>query len=351
MINSMKTSMMIRPLLFLLLSALPAAAQNPSTSPVDTAYVPGQYRIFTGAGQPATMEDIVRSIGGKRVVFVGETHDDPTGHMLELELLKRTTETYAAKAPAGGEARPVALSLEFFERDVQLPLDEYLAGVIPESSFRADTRPWARYQTDYRPLVEFAKEHDLPVIAANAPRRYVSMVTRRGRESLNALSPQSLAYLPPLPYGKASPAYRAKWIASIAEVMEQEGKKCGVAVADAPAPMGSHQGMGNQLDGQVLWDVTMAHSISRFLTAYPAALVLHMVGGFHVERGTGIPEQLKTYMPDVSTMVVSLRPVEDVGTFAPAPDGQWGDFVIQTDKAHTLESIECRKFLAERALK
>jgi uncharacterized iron-regulated protein len=177
------------------------------------------------------------------------------------------------------------------------------------------------------------------------------MVTRRGRESLNALSPQALAYLPPLPYGKASPAYRNRWIATIAEVMEQEGKKCGVAVADAAAPMGSHQNMGNQLDGQVLWDATMAHSVSRFLAARPGVLVLHMVGGFHVERGNGIADQLKSYTPNVSTMVVSLRPVDNVDRFEPAPNGQWGDFVIQTDKSHTLESIECRKFLSERAVK
>ena len=351
MIICMKPIVFVRPLLFLLLAALPASAQESPGSPVDTAYVPGAYRIFTGAGQPATMADVVRAMASKRVVFVGETHDDPTGHMLELELLKGATEAYAGPAPTAGTARQVALSLEFFERDVQLPLNEYLAGLISESAFRAESRPWARYQTDYRPLIELAKEHGVPVMAANAPRRYVTMVTLHGREALSALSPQALAYLPPLPYGKASPAYRSKWIATISEVMEQEGKKCGVPVAHPDAPVGSHQNMANQLDAQVLWDATMAHSISRYLAAHPDALVLHMVGGFHVERGTGIPEQLRAYLPDVSSMIVSLRPVEDVNRFEPAPDGQWGDFVIQTDKARTLESIECRHFRAEQAVK
>jgi uncharacterized iron-regulated protein len=200
-------------------------------------------------------------------------------------------------------------------------------------------------------MVEFAKAHGLPVIAANAPRRYVNMVARDGRESLNQLSPQALEYLPPLPYGEASKAYRDQWIATIAEVMKQEGMKCGVPVAHAAAPPGSHAQMGNQLDSQVLWDATMANSIFRYLSAHPAALVLHMVGGFHVERDTGIPEQLRAYMPDVRSMIVSLRPVGDVGTFEPAPSGQWGDFVIQTDSTRTMESIECRHFRAERGLK
>ena len=107
--------------------------------------------------------------------------------------------------------------------------------------------------------------------------------------------------------------------------------------------------MGNQLDSQVLWDATMAHSIARFLQSQPNALVLHMVGGFHVERGTGTPEQLQAYAPATRSMVISLRPVDKVDAFEPAPDGTWGDFVIQTDKARTLEAIECRAFHAQRA--
>jgi uncharacterized iron-regulated protein len=361
----MRNVMIVPALVSLLLPALPASAQEPEPAVPDTAYRPGAYRIFTGAGQPATMDDIVQAMGANQVVFVGETHDDPTAHMLELELLKTATEAYAGPAQAVGdgatgthdgqaksdEGRPLALSLEFFERDVQLPLDEYLAGLISESSFLEATRPWERYRTDYRPLVEFAKEHELPVIAANAPRRYVTMVARHGRESLNQLSPQALSYLPPLPYGKASKAYRDQWIATISAVMEQEGMKCGVPVAHAAAPPGSHAQMGNQLDSQVLWDATMANSIYRYLSAHPDALVLHMVGGFHVERNTGIPEQLRAYMPDVRSMIVSLRPVGDVDTFEPAPSGQWGDFVIQTDSTHTMESIECRQFRTERGMK
>lgn len=327
--------------------ARPANAQPPVAPPVDTAYTPGQYQVFTGAGAPATLDDIVRAMERHQVVFVGETHDDPTGHMLEHALFAGAAEAYGSVS-AGGSARPVALSLEFFERDTQLPLDEYLAGVITESSFRADSRPWPRYQTDYRPLIEYAKERGLAVIAANAPRRYVSMVSRQGRAALDRLGPEARALLAPLPYGTASAAYRDQWIATISKVMQQEGMRCGVPVEHAAAPSGSHQNMGNQLDSQVLWDATMAHSIARYLTGEPSALVLHMVGGFHVERGTGIPEQLQHYLAGVRSMVVALRPVDDVNRFEPAPAGEWGDFVIQTEKARTLEAIECRHFLSER---
>lgn len=326
-----------------LLAALPVRAQTPDAA-ADSAYTPGAWRAWTGAGQPATLDDIARAMAAHQVVFIGETHDDPTGHMLELELLRRAHAAYG-----GADGRPVALSLEFFERDVQLPLDEYLAGVITESSLLRDARPWPRYQTDYRPLVEYAKEHGLAVLAANAPRRYISAVSARGRAALDSLGADARALLAPLPYGKASTAYRDQWIATISDVMEQEGMRCGVPVEHAAAPAGSHANMGNQLDSQVLWDATMAHSIAQHLAEQPAALVLHMVGGFHVERGTGTPEQLRAYAPDARAMIVMLRPVADVETFEPAPAGEWGDFVIQTDAARTLEAIDCRRFLAERA--
>jgi uncharacterized iron-regulated protein len=330
--------------------APPAARDLPAVAhpAADTAYAPGEFRVFTGAGVPASLDDVVAAMAAHDVVFIGETHDDPTAHMLEAELLARAWRAYGAGSPGGGPLRRVALSLEFFERDVQLVVDEYLAGLIPEAAFRRDARPWPRYDTDIRPLVEFAREHGLHVVAANAPRRYVTRVTRHGRDALADLPARALAQLPPLPYGEPSAAYRAQWIQVIARVMEQEGMKCGVPVADPPAPVGAHQQMGNQLHAQALWDASMAWWIHRYLEEHPGALVLHVAGGFHVARGTGTPEHLAAYRPGARALIVLLRPVADVGVFEPAPDGAWGDFVIQTDRARTLEAIECQAFLAER---
>ena len=249
------------------------------------------------------------------------------------------------------------MSLEFFQRDVQPILDEYLSGLITEEMFLADSRPWPRYETDYRPLIEFSKQNGIDVIAANAPRRYTRRVTLHGRESLNDLDARARSTIAPLPYGEPTEAYRNQWIEVISGVIEQEGTKCGrpiprdedgePAAAHATAPAGSHDNMGNQLHSQVLWDATMAHSISEYLAGRPDALVLHMVGGFHVARGTGTPEHLASYRPESSSMIVMLRPVDDVATFEPAPAGEWGDFVVQTDASRTLERIECRAYLSE----
>jgi len=339
-----------------LMIALPAHAQDSSPEDSDSAYVAGEYRVFTGAGELASIDDIVAEMARVQVVFVGESHDDPTGHMLEAELLERAHEAYGSGGSNDSTTRRVALSLEFFQRDAQLILDEYLAGLITEKAFRADSRPWPRYETDYRPLIEFSKENGLTVIAANAPRRYATRVTMNGRESLADLSPEALASLAPLPYGQPSTEYRDQWIQVISEVMQQEGMKCGLPIPEPEegeeavqprAPVGAHSSMGNQLHSQVLWDATMAYWISEYLAQEPAALVLHMVGSFHVERGTGTPEHLEAYRPGTSRLIVVMRPVEDVDTFEPAPSGEWGDYIIQTDESRTLEAIECREYLAD----
>ena len=318
------------------------------------------FRVFTGEGEPASLADIVRAMAAVDVVLVGENHTDPVGHWIEAELLREAL----AAAEAGEESgvvRPVALSLEMFERDVQGILDEYLQDFITEKQFKADARPWEYYDADYRSMVELAKEAGIPVIAANAPRRYVSRVTRLGRDAVNALPSYARSFLPPLPYPEPSEAYRAEWLALMAEmpmerqcippageaavqsdtlVAEHEVEQPSHPAAETP-PAGPPAHMGafleNGLQAQTLWDASMAHAITTYLETSPGALVLHMVGGFHVENFTGIPEKVQHYRPGTRSLVVSMDNAEDFRSFDPAEQTGWGDFVILTDKSLNLE--------------
>ena len=135
------------------------------------------FRVFTGEGEPASLDDVVQAMAGVDAVLVGEIHTDPVGHWVEAELLRRALKLVMAGEESGA-LRPLALSLEMFERDVQAIVDEYLQDLITESQFKASARPWEYYDEDYRALVEMAKEKGVPVIAANAPRRYVNRVSR-----------------------------------------------------------------------------------------------------------------------------------------------------------------------------
>ena len=172
-----------------------------------------KYRIFDGQGNEKNIEQIIDEIKKADVVFLGENHDDTVAHGLQLEILKAAFEKY-------GKDRKVTLSMEMFERDVQTVLNEYLNNLISEQHFLSSSRPWGNYKTDYRPSVEFAKENKLEVIAANAPRRYVNMVSRLGRASLEKLSPDAKKWLAPLPFGEASDAYAAKFNALMGKMSD-----------------------------------------------------------------------------------------------------------------------------------
>jgi len=318
------------------------------------------FRVFTGRGEPATLEDIVRAMTTADVVFVGETHTDPVGHWVEAELFRGALASVRAGEESGA-LRPVALSLEMFERDVQSIVDEYLRDLITEDQFKKSARPWDYYDADYRPMVETAKATGVAVIAANAPRRYVNRVTRLGRDALYELPPRSRSVLPPLPYPQPSDAYRTEWLALMAEMPmqrqcepptpEAEGESHVVVDPQAmaqphqppaespPTGMPSHMAsfMENGLQSQGLWDASMAYAITTFLETNPGALVLHMVGGFHVENFTGIPEQVQFYRPRTRRLVVSMEPVEDFRNFNRDEHTGQGDFVILTDESLDLD--------------
>jgi uncharacterized iron-regulated protein len=265
---------------------------------------PEHYRIYDKQGNPATLAQILETVGKNDVVFLGEMHDDSVGHALQFEIFKAAVEKYSPN-------RKITLSLEMFERDVQMVVNEYLAGLISENHFMLSSRPWGNYKTDYRPLVELAKEKKFPVIAANAPRRYVNMVSRGGRERLNLLSDEAKKFLPPLPYAPASEAY---------------SKKFKALMGGAPE---ASMGLNNILDSQSLWDAGMAYNVSQAMVEN--GLIVHLNGTFHTENRLGTVEHLLKYKPDAKVLVVTMRYENDFTNFDKTKHTDLGDFVILTD--------------------
>ncbi len=259
------------------------------------------YRVYDANGKPSSIDKIVKKLKKIDVVFLGENHDDSVAHKLQFEIFKNAFGKY-------GKKRKVILSLEMFEKDVQIVVNEYLNDLIPEKQFLASSRPWGNYKTDYRPLVEFAKENKLEIIAANAPRRYVNMVSRLGRSSLNQLTPQAKQWLPPLPYSQSSKRYSKKF----------------------NALMGGH-GSAKILDSQALWDASMSNSIAESFKHNKKNLVVHLNGAFHTESRMGTVEHLLKYRPKTRVLVVTMRYVKDFTSFDRSKYAGLGDFVILTD--------------------
>ncbi len=295
---------------------------------------PHHFRVYRGSGEPATIDDVIAAAREAKVTFLGETHDDPIAHYLEKLILERSYDTN------------LILSFEMFERDVQYVLDEYLADQITGQQLVRSARAWHNYPSDYRPLVEFAKEKRMQVLAANAPRRYVDRVSRLGEASLEALSDTAKQYLPPLPYAEASPEYARRF----KEVMEHHAPDAGTGTpegADAsphhpvlpphhPALPPGHPPIAppdhtRDLEAQSLWDASMAYSIADALLRRPEARVLNVNGSFHTAHRLGIVDHLNRYRPGVTSIVVTMLSNDSFPDFdAEGMSGQ-GDFVVVTD--------------------
>ena len=160
--------------------------QTAAAPPPAADYVP--QRVFdTRRGAFIDFESMVAALAKADVVLVGEQHDDPNTHRLEYALV------------SGLKRRRVAptVSLEMFERDVQEVIDRYLSGAITAEQLSQEARPWPRYATDYRPLVELAKSEGWPVVAANLPRRFASEIARTGESVLGR--PDAGGQGPPVP--------------------------------------------------------------------------------------------------------------------------------------------------------
>jgi len=261
------------------------------------------YKIYSTSQQKmVSVDDVVAGLGKADVLFFGEEHNDSTCHALEYFLLKGVAQKYPGKT---------ALSMEMFETDCQQVLNEYLDSLIREKNFITEARAWHNYK-DYRPMIEYAKVGKIPVVAANAPARYVNMVNRMGLTSLDKLDKTAKAWLPPLPIDTATGVYYNKFIDI----------------------MGGHNAMGGMkmFQSQNLWDATMAWSIAQFYKKHRDYKILQVNGGFHSEEKLGIAAQLKNYAPKVR--ILNIACFSDEKDFD-SPDwskySKDNDYIIVTD--------------------
>ncbi len=259
------------------------------------------YRIYdTRTQREITLQQLVDELPRIDVLFFGEEHNDSVAHVLQHDLLRAMDERYEG----------VALSMEMFVSDDQLVLDEYLSDLITERNLEKDAVLWGNYK-DYRPMVEYAKAHQLPVLAANAPSRYTNRVTRQGLESLNLLDKGAKSLLAPLPIDTLTGAYYDKFTGL----------------------MGGHEGMGNLkiYQSQNLWDATMAFRISKLAKKRSIKKILHLNGRFHSDERLGTVAHLRRYAPRLTIANISCFPHESFKEPDWASFGHLADYIILTD--------------------
>ena len=257
------------------------------------------YQLFDKKGRKVTFDKMVQKITDSEVVLFGEFHNNPICHWLQLELTKEV----AAKGD-------VVLGAEMIEADNQIQLNDYLSGKINQKELDSTARLWSNYKTDYKPLVDFAKAKKVPFIATNIPRRYASMVHKKGFEILEALSNEEKSWIAPqpIPYDKDLPGYT--------QMMTMMG--------DHTSP--------NMPKAQASKDATMAYFINKNLQ--PNAVFIHYNGSFHSDNFDGINWYLKKYNPEIKIITIATVEQNEVSKLETEHLNK-ADFILVVDEEMT----------------
>ena len=255
------------------------------------------YLIFDDEGKESSYKALLKACKKADVVFFGEEHNNPIAHWLELELLKDLYDK---------TGKDLIIGAEMFERDDQLVLDEYLSGMIKENNFEKEAKLWSNYKTDYRPLVEFAKEKELTFVATNIPRRYASLVSSKGIEALEELSEEAKRYIAPLPIevDLELPGYQ-----NMLKMMEGHGG-----------------GMSENFPkAQASKDATMGWSIAEYWEK--GKTFLHYNGSYHSNDQEGILWYLNRYEPKAKTLTIFFISQDNISKVEEDNLGK-ADFII-----------------------
>ncbi len=232
---------------------------------------PQAYKIYSAKGKPIKYVKMLRELIKGDLVFFGELHNNPIAHWLQIEL---TRDMYAQRT------EDLVLGAEMFETDNQLIMNEYLLGYINQKSFEGEMRNWSNYSTDYKPLVEFAREQGLRFVATNVPRRYASLVSREGLEKLEDLPEYSKIYLAPLPI-------RVDMSVACYEKMLKMAN-------------------GNEFfpQAQMIKDATMAYFMLNNWNK--GEIFLHFNGSFHSDYKEGIIYYVRLLKPELKILNITI---------------------------------------------
>jgi uncharacterized iron-regulated protein len=255
------------------------------------------YRIFSAKQKTVSYEKVVEAVKEADIVFFGELHDNPISHWLQYELSNDLYQIHG---------QDLILAAEMFETDDQIVLDEYLSGTITENRFNAESKQWNNYKTDYKPLVELARENGLLFVASNVPRRYATLVSNDGFEALDSLSDLAKSFLPPLPieYDPELKCYK--------DMLNMGHSGSGMANVNFPK-------------AQALKDATMAHFILENWS--DGKVVMHYNGAYHSDNYQGIVWYVKQKNPDLNIVTLTTVLQEDVNELDEENQGK-ADFTI-----------------------
>jgi uncharacterized iron-regulated protein len=262
-----------------------------------TAQEKEAYKLYDKKNKETTYKKMLESLKDADIILFGELHNDAISHWMQYEISKDLIAIYQDK---------IVLGAEMFESDNQVIMNEYLSGFISEKKFEEEARLWKNHATDYKPLLQLAKENNLSFIATNIPRRYASMVYLKGAQELEKLSDEAKSFIAPLPflYDSTLNCYK--------QLLEQMGSMPGHGTQNFPM-------------SQAIKDATMSHFI--YTNFAPEKKFIHYNGAYHSDYYESIYWYLKQKDEKLKIITISTVNQSDVTKLNKEHEGK-ADFVI-----------------------
>ena len=254
------------------------------------------YQIFDKKGKKSSYEKVLKASEKTDVVLFGEIHDNSVVHWLQLEFTKDLA-----------QRKPLVLGAEMLEADNQKQLDQYLKGEINQKQLDSSARLWKNYKTDYKSLVDFAKEKKFSFVATNVPRRYASLVFKKDLVALDSLSALEKSWIAPLPieFDINLPGYKG--------MMSMQGGHAGEKMPKA----------------QAIKDATMAYFINK--NRKENSIFVHYNGTYHSDNYEGINWYLRKLDADIQIVTIAMVEQKDI-TKLEAEHYNKADFILVIDE-------------------
>ena len=233
----------------------------------------------------AEEQSLEMTLAGKRVIFLGESHDSATDHAGQLQALQVFHVILH---------RPVILAAEMFNESGAKQLEEHQAlDSFVDFSPSFWKEQWGHDYKFYKAIWEFAKTSDMKVHWLRPNPKLTKSVRANG--PMVCLEKIDSFLLGPQAYRK-----------NLEEIARQHLPD---PSAELPPKM-----MDSFFLIQCFWDEFMAWRIAELAKAHPESVVVVLVGHGHLDPGFGIPARLKRRAPELEAIRIGFQ---DEDTWTP----------------------------------
>ncbi len=168
-----------------------------------------------------------------------------------------------------------------------------------------------------------ARSQRWPVVASNVPRKYASAVAKSGAGALESLTSEERALV-----AADLQCPHDRYFERFAESMNSHP----VPGTEKLSEDERRATTDRYYVSQCVKDETMAESIAAaFDRRFDQRPIVHFNGAFHSDFGQGTVERVRRRLPGRRVVIVSILPVKDLDTLAPAgEDLKRADYLVYT---------------------